>query len=467
MVVLDSTIVNVALPAMRRGLHLGAVELQWIVNAYLLTLGGLILLGGRLGDHYGRKRVYLIGGAIFTVASFAGGVAPSAAVLLGARAVQGVGAALLAPGTLSLLTSVYTEPRARTRALAVWNATAASGAALGVFLGGALTDGLGWRAVMFVNVPAGILVILLGRAALPESRRADRLGTRLDVPGALTVTAALTALVYGVVGTESSSWGSPRTLGVLGAAAALFAVAAVIESRTPHPLIPLTVLRRGGVAMAITMLLILGAVITATFYFQSLYLQQVRGYSPFGAGLLMLPFGVLVILTPLLAARLTMRYGPRIVALTTPVVAIGGILWMSRWSAHGSVVLDAVLPLVVVGLGISILFFSLSVLLTSEIEREHSGLGSGLLNAGRQIGGSIGLAVMTVIAASHTRSLLGAHHGPVAQATAAGYGFALVIEAALVGVGALVIAWHFVRWRTGVRTAAAPVEAQPPAVELV
>ena len=165
MVVLDSTIVNVALPAMRRGLHLGAVELQWIVNAYLLTLGGLILLGGRLGDHYGRKRVYLIGGAIFTVASFAGGVAPSAAVLLGARAVQGVGAALLAPGTLSLLTSVYTEPRARTRALAVWNATAASGAALGVFLGGALTDGLGWRAVMFVNVPAGILVILLGRAA--------------------------------------------------------------------------------------------------------------------------------------------------------------------------------------------------------------------------------------------------------------------------------------------------------------
>ena len=208
MVVLDATIVNVALPAMRHGLHLSATDLQWVVNAYLLTLGGLILLGGRLGDHFGRKRVYLIGGLIFAAASLAGGVAPDGAVLLAARAVQGVGAALLAPGSLSLLTSVYTERRERTRALAVWSTTTASGGALGVFLGGALTDVLGWRSVLFVNVPLGVLVLVLGGMALPPMPRRHGPAKRLDVPGALAVTAALTALVYGVVETESHSWGS-------------------------------------------------------------------------------------------------------------------------------------------------------------------------------------------------------------------------------------------------------------------
>jgi len=462
MVVLDATIVNVALPAMRRGLDLSTSDLQWVVNAYLLTLGGLILLGGRLGDHFGRKRVYLIGGLIFSAASLAGGIAPDGGVLLAARAVQGVGAALLAPGTLSLLMSVYTERRARTRALAVWGMTAASGGALGVLLGGTLTDVLGWRSVLFVNVPLGVLVLVLGGLALPPTVRRDGPSGRLDVPGALTVTAALTALVYGVVDTESHSWGSTRTLVVFAVAGVLFAVAGVIESRASDALIPSAILRRGPVATATTMMLIHGAVVTAMIYFQSLYLQQVRGYSPFDTGLLMMPFVLVAIATPVLASPLTTRYGPRRVAIAGLVVETGGIVWLSRWGVHGSILTEVVLPSMLFNLGGSLCFFSMSVMLTSEMDREHSGLGSGLFNAGRQVGGSIGLAALTVVAAAHTRSLLSAHHGAVAVAYARGYGLALLTGAGLLCVGILIVATHANRHRgrvaVGVDAESRPVE---------
>jgi EmrB/QacA subfamily drug resistance transporter len=454
MVVLDATIVNVALPAMRRGLDLSTSDLQWVVNAYLLTLGGLILLGGRLGDHFGRKRVYLIGGLIFSAASLAGGVAPDGGWLLGARAVQGVGAALLAPGTLSLLMSAYTEPRARTRALAVWGMTSAGGGALGVLLGGALTDVLGWRSVLFVNVPLGLLVLVLGGLALPRSARTEHRARRLDVPGALTVTAALTALVYGVVNTESSSWGSTRSLVVFAIAAALFAIAGVVESRASNALIPFAILRRGPVATATTMMLIHGAVVTATIYFLSLDLQQVRGYSPFDTGLLMMPFVIVAVATPLFTSALTTRYGPRFVAIAGLVVETAGIVWLSRWGTHGSILTQVVLPSMLFNLGGSICFLAISVLLTSELESEHFGLGSGLFNAGRQVGGSIGLAALTVIAAAHTRSLLSAHHGALAAAEARGYGLALLTGAGLLGVGILLVATH-----TSRRRAAAAVGA--------
>ncbi len=455
MVVLDATIVNVALPSMRRGLHLDATELQWIVNAYLLTLGGLILLGGRLGDHFGRKRVYLIGGAIFSFASLIGGLAPSAGVLLGARAVQGVGAALLAPGSLSLLTSVYTEARARTRSLAVWNATAAAGGTLGIFLGGALADALGWRSVLFVNVPLGLLIVVLGIAALPADDRRERAPGPLDVPGALGVTAALTALVFGVVETETYGWSSARTLITLGLAVVLFALTAVIESRATNALIPFTIVRRGPIATVIAMMLIHGAVMTSAIYFVSLFLQQVRGYSPFMAGVLMLPFGLVVLVMPLLAARLTSQYGPRVVALATPPVAIVALLWLSRWNVHDNVVVGVVLPTMVLGVGVALYFFALTVMLTSTVEREHSGLGSGLFNASRQVGGSIGLAALVVLAAGRTASM--AHPKSVGAATSAGYSFALVISAGMLALGMLIVACHVGRsyWtRAHVRPAA-------------
>ena len=459
MVVLDATIVNVALPAMRRGLDLSTSDLQWVVNAYLLTLGGLILLGGRLGDHFGRKRVYLIGGLIFSAASLAGGVAPDGGWLLGARAVQGVGAALLAPGTLSLLTSAYTEPRARTRALAVWGISSASGGALGVLLGGALTDVLGWRSVLFVNVPLGVLVLVLGGIALPRSAGAQR-HSRLDVPGALSVTAALTALVYGVVGTESHPWGSTHTLVVLATAAALFVTAGVIESRASNALIPFAVLRRGAVATATTMMLIHGAVVTATIYFQSLYLQQVRGFSPFDTGLLMTPLVMVAVATPLFTASLIARHGPRLVAIAALIVEIGGIVWLSFWGTHGAILTSLVLPSMLFNLGGSVCFLSMTVLLTSDMEGQHSGLGSGLFNAGRQVGGSIGLAALTVVAATHTRSLLRGSGGALALADARGYGLALRVGAALLAVGALVIAAH-ARHRRVRAAAAGDADSRP------
>jgi EmrB/QacA subfamily drug resistance transporter len=464
MVVLDATIVNVALPAMRRGLHLSGSELQWVVNAYLLALGGLILLGGRLGDHFGRKRVYLIGGAVFSAASLAGGIAPTGAVLLAARGVQGIGAALLAPGTLSLLTAAYTERRARTRALAVWSTTSASGGALGVFLGGALTDVLGWRSVLFVNVPLGVLVLVLGGMALPNAPRRDGPAKRLDVPGALTVTAALTALVYGVVETERHSWGSPQTLIVLAVAAVLFALAGVIESRASNALIPFAILRRRTVATATAMMVIHGAVMTAMIYFQSLFLQQVRGFSPFDAGLLLMPFALLGIATPLFASPITTRYGPRRVAIASIVVETTGIVWLSRWAAHGSILTQVVLPSMVIGFGASICFFCMSVLLTSDLEREHSGLGSGLFNAGRQVGGSIGLAALTVLAAAHTRSLIGAAHpSATAQATASGYGLSLLVGAGLLVAGIVLIALPNERPR---RRVLVSLDAEPRPAEL-
>jgi EmrB/QacA subfamily drug resistance transporter len=439
MVVLDATVVNVALPAIRRGLHLGTSDLQWVVNAYLLTLGGLILLGGRLGDHFGRKRMYLVGAALFSAASLAGGLAPSGGVLLGARAVQGVGAALLAPGTLSLLTSVYTERRARTRALAIWSVVSASGATLGVILGGVLTYFAGWRWVMFVNVPIGVLVLLLGGAALPETIRREGAREKLDVPGALTITAALAALAYGVVETESHGWGSTRTLAVLGVAAALAALAVAIEARAQNALIPFAVVRRGPIATAVVMIMILGGVINATIYFQSLWLQLVRGYTPLGAGLLLLPAGCVVMATPAFAARATTRYGPQIVAAASLAAAGAAVLWMSRWGVHGSVVVQQVMPSMLFAAGGSVCFFAITFLLTSAVEQRHSGLGSGLFNAGRQVGGSITLAVMTVIAATHTKTLAGAGHGASRGQTAAGYGFAMISLTGLAVAGVVLI----------------------------
>ena len=462
MVVLDATIVNVALPAMRRGLQIGPTELQWVINAYLLSLGGLILLGGRLGDQFGRKRVYLLGGAVFSAASLAGGLAPSGGVLLAARAVQGVGAALLAPGSLSLLATAYGEGRARTRALAVWSATSAGGGAVGILLGGVLTSLLGWRAVMFVNVPLGALVIVLGGTALRES--AVRTARRLDVPGALAVTAALTTLVYGVVETTHHPWGSTRTLAVLGVAVALFALTALIEARSPNPLIPFAVLRRGTVATATALMLIHGATVTSALYFQSLYLQDVRRYSPLGAGLLMMPFSLLLIFTPVLASRVTTRHGPRAVAMGSLLVEFAGLVWLSRWTVHGSIVLDMIAPGIVFGVGGSVCFFAISVLMTSSIERERSGLGSGLFNTGRQVGGSIGLAALTVVAAARTRSLEAAHTATSAVATADGYGRAMLVTAVLVGLGFALIAvqrWPRMHAPIAGRGAAQPSEGSP------
>jgi EmrB/QacA subfamily drug resistance transporter len=440
MSVLDGTIVNVALPALRRSLQLGVVDLQWVINAYLLAFGGLLLLGGRLGDHFGRKRVYLVGAVIFLLASVAGGLAPNGVTLIIARAVQGVGAALLTPGTLSLLAAAYPEPRARGRALGIWSATQGVGASAGVLLGGVLTDTLGWRWVFFVNIPIGIVVIVLGGLALVESRGDDDRAARLDVPGAVLITVAMSLLVYAVVDTDRYAWGSLHTLIPLeGSVVALIAFL-IVEVRVRAPLIPFAIVRRPAVAVGVLVISLFGAMLTSTYYFLSLYLQGPRGLNPLDAGLAFLPSTVVSIGASSIGPGLCARFGPRRPLFVGLACSTVGMVWLSRFGAHSDLVSSSLLPSAVFGIGIGTAFVCVTVLVTAGVESAHTGLASGLINAGRQIGGSIGLAVLSVIAAARTREVLAAHSGSVAAAGASGYGVALLVGAGLGLTGLLVVA---------------------------
>jgi EmrB/QacA subfamily drug resistance transporter len=292
MVVLDVTIINVALPQMRAALDMSTAGQQWVVNAYALTFAGFLMLGGRAADLFGRKRVFLFGLAGFTVFSFLGGLAQSSGELIAARAAQGIGGAVLAPASLSLLTATFTEPHERRRALGVWSATAASGAPGGLIAGGLLTELIGWRWVLFVNVPVGIAVFLVALRSLEESTgRVERGG--LDIAGALTVTAGMAALIYGIVGTDSHPWGSARTLGMIGVGLVILAVFVAIEARgASNPIVPLGTFRRRSLSVANVLSTAVGAVVFGTYFFVSLYLQQVRHYSPLHAGLAFLPIGL-------------------------------------------------------------------------------------------------------------------------------------------------------------------------------
>jgi EmrB/QacA subfamily drug resistance transporter len=422
MAVLDSTIVNVALPAIRRSLALSLVDLQWVMNAYLLTFGGLLLLGGRLGDHFGRKRLYLIGSVVFSLASLAGGFAPSGATLIAARAVQGIGAALLTPGTLSLLTAAYPDARKRTRAIGIWSASAGSAASIGVLLGGVLTQALNWRWVLFVNVPLGVLVLVLGGAALVESRGSDDGGSkRLDVPGALLITAAMTLLVYAVVDTDVHPWGSTHTLVALGASAALLAIFVIVEARTADALMPLGVFRRRAVASGVFAVSLFGVLLTGAYYFLSLYFQGPRGLSPLDAGLAFLPATVVSVMGSAIASQLVPRFGPRIPLAFGLTCSTLALLWLSR-------------------VAVGMCFVCSTVLVTAAVERSEAGLASGLLNAGRQIGGSIGLAALSVIAATRTHALLALHPGASLAAAASGDGRAFLVCGAVGVVAVLTIA---------------------------
>jgi EmrB/QacA subfamily drug resistance transporter len=440
MSVLDGTIVNVALPALRHSLHLDVVDLQWVINAYLLAFGGLLLLGGRLGDHFGRKRVYLVGAVIFLLASVAGGLAPNGVTLIIARAVQGVGAALLTPGTLSLLAAAYPEPRARGRALGIWSATQGVGASAGVLLGGVLTDTLGWRWVFFVNIPIGIVVIVLGGLALVESRGHDDRAARLDVPGAVLITIAMSLLVYAVVDTDRYAWGSLHTLIPLEASVVALIAFLIVEVRVRAPLIPFAIVRRPAVAVGVLVISLFGAMLTSTYYFLSLYLQGPRGLNPLDAGLAFLPATVVSIGASSIGPGLCARFGPRRPLFVGLACSTVGMVWLSRFGAHSDLVTSSLLPSAVFGIGIGTAFVCVTVLVTAGVESAYTGLASGLINAGRQIGGSIGLAVLSVIAAARTRELLAAHTGTAVSAGASGYGVALLVGAGLGLIGLLVVA---------------------------
>ncbi len=437
MVVLDVSIVNVALPAMRDTLHLTPAGQQWIVNAYTLGFAGLLLLGGRAADLVGSRRAFLTGLTAFTLASLVGGLADSSGTLIAARAVQGVGGAILAPATLTLIMTTFTEPAARTRAMGAWSAVMAAGGAAGAVVGGILTQYAGWRWVLFVNVPLGVLLLVASLRYLPAASGVRGGLRRLDLPGALSVTAGLTVLVYGIICTETKAWSSPSVWGSLLAGAVLLGLFVLIESRVAHPLVPLAILRRRTLATANVLVIAMGAASFAMWFILSLYFQQVLHYSAQTAGLCFVPGSLAIILGAQIGTRIIGRTGPRPLLVTGLTISTAGFLWMSLIRPDGSFVVDALGPFVLCTFGVGLAMMPSTVAATSGTARAEAGLASGLVNTSRQVGGALGLAVLATLASHTTATRLAAHPDQLSAALTAGYGRALLVAAAFTAFAAL------------------------------
>ncbi|MFF9812464.1 MFS transporter [Streptomyces sp. NPDC014006] len=434
LVVLDVSVVNVALPSMRADLGLSASGLQWVVNSYAIAFAGFMLLGGRAGDLYGRKRMFLVGLALFTLASVGGGLAQESGQLLLARAVQGLGAAVLAPSTLTILTAAVPEGAARARAIATWAAVGAGGGAAGGLVGGVLVDVLSWRWVLLINVPVGAVVLAGALAWLPESRAGD--GRRLDLPGAVLVTAGLATLAYGISQTEAAGWTAPQTLAPLAAGLALIALFLAVEARTASPLMPLGLLRLRSVASANAAMFVSGSTMFCMWFFMTLYAQNVLGYSPLAAGLALVPSSLAVVLGSKAAPRLMRSAGPRTVAVLGSLVAAAGFGWQSAMTAHGPYLTTIMIPGVLMMLGGGMAITPLAALATSGTAPGEAGLVSGLINTSRTMGGSLGLAVMSTVAAART--------GDESTPQALTDGYALVFRAStavLLAAAVLMLLW--------------------------
>ncbi|MFF4057780.1 MFS transporter [Streptomyces sp. NPDC001668] len=424
LVVLDVSVVNVALPSVRADLGMSESGLQFVVNAYSIAFAGFMLLGGRAGDLYGRKRMFLVGLGLFTAASLAGGLARQGSELLAARAAQGLGAAVLAPATLTIVTSAVPEGPARARAIATWTAVGAGGGAAGGFFGGLLVDTLSWRWVLLINVPVGAVVLLGSLWWLTESRRGD--GRRLDLPGALLVTGGLAVLAYGISQTGAEGWTAAATLVPLTVGLVLICGFLLVESRTAAPLMPLGLLRVRAVASANAAMFLTGSALFCTWYFITLYAQNVLGYSPLEAGLSMLPSSLAIVLGSKLAPRLMHGLGARRVAVLGTLVALAGYGWQSTMTADGGYVTSIMGPGILMMLGAGLASTPLASLATSGAAPGEAGLVSGLVNTSRTMGGSLGLAVLSTLAAART--------GDVEAPEALTEGYALAFR---VGTGVL------------------------------
>jgi EmrB/QacA subfamily drug resistance transporter len=429
-VVIDASIVNVALPSIGRGLHFVPTDLSWVVNAYTLTFGGFLLLGGRLADLLGRRRMFMLGLVLFSLASFAGGIAQSAGWLLAARAAQGLGAAIVSPAALSIITVTFREGAERNRALGIWGAVVGAGGAAGVLLGGILTSGLNWRWVLFVNVPIGIAAAALAPRTLRESRADDGAST-FDLPGAVAVTAGLSLLVYAIVDAVNAGWGSAATLARIAGAVVLLAAFLVIERRGRHPLMPFSIFRLRTLRGADTVNLLIGMSLFSMFFFISLYLQNVLGYSPIKTGVSYLPLAVGIILSAGVASQLVTRIGFKPVLIAGLLLIAGGLIWFSRVPAPGgSYLADVLGPSLLAGAGLGFSFVPVTIAAVTRTEPREAGLASGLNNTTLQIGGALGLAILATIANSRTQSAL--HAGVHSASTALTQGFD---RAFLVGAG--------------------------------
>ena len=456
MIVLDVTIVNVALPSIRTDLGFSVTSLAWVVNAYLLTYGGCLLLGGRLGDLFGHRRLFIGGIAVFTLSSLACGVSTTKGELIVARAVQGVGGAVASAVSLSLMLTLFQEPRERAKAMGIFGFVASGGGSIGVLLGGLLTGSLNWHWIFLVNVPIGVLVVALTLRLLPPARTAAATG-RLDIGGAITVTASLMLAVYGIVNGNQYGWTSARTVGTLAAAAALFAGFVAIEARVSAPLMPLGLFKRRNIAFANVVGVFWAASMFAWFFLSALYLQLVLGYSPLHVGLAFLPANLIMgALSISLSAKLVMRYGVRTPLAAGLLFAGTGLLLFVRAPVHGSFLVDVLPSMILLGIGAGIAFNPVLFAAMSDVAPEEAGLASGVVNTAFMMGGALGLAVLASIAASRTSSLTASGHGHLA-ALVGGYHAAFLVGA-IFAVSAAAIGATFLRTR---HYAAAPEVSEP------
>jgi len=463
MIVLDVTIVGVALPSIRTDLGFTESSLAWVVNAYLIVFGGFLLLGGRLGDLFGHRRLFLAGISLFTLASLACGLATSQGMLVGARAVQGLGGAIVSAVALSLMMMLFTEPAERAKAMGIFGFVASGGGSIGVLLGGILTDVLSWHWIFLVNVPIGVAVVALSLRLIP-SERAEAVAQRLDLAGAVTVTVSLMLAVFAIVNGNEVGWVTPRTLGLLTIAAALFGLFLAIEAKISSPLMPLGLFRLRNLSVANIVGVLWAAAMFAWFFLSALYLQLVLGYSPLEVGLGFLPGNIIMgVLSVAVSARLVMRFGVRIPLAAGLGVAGVGLLLFARAPVDGNYVVDVLPSMILLGFGAGIAFNPVLFAAMSDVQPTEAGLASGIVNTAFMMGGALGLAVLASVAAQRTDTLL-ADGSDELSALTGGYHVAFLLGA-IFAFAAAAVGAAFLRTRTapgfhGEEAMAAPATAE-------
>ena len=436
-IVIDASIVNVALPSIGAHLHFSRDDLTWVVNSYTLTFGGFLLLGGRMADLLGRRRMFMLGLVVFSLASLAGGLAQSETWLIAARAVQGLGAAIVSPAALSIITTTFADGAERNRALGIWGAVAGAGGAAGVLLGGVLTSGLSWRWVLFVNVPIGLIAAALAPRTLVESRR-EAAGSTFDIPGAVTVTAGLALLVYAVVDAVNVGWGSSRTIACLAAAVLLLIAFVVIELRATDPLMPFSIFRLRTLRGANIVGLLIGMSLFSMFFFISLYLQDVMHYTPIKTGIAYLPLAVGIIVSAGIASQLVTRLGFKIPLTLGMVLIAVALFWFAQVPApNGAYISDILGPSLLAAVGLGLAFVPVTIAAVTGTEPEEAGLASGLINTSQQVGGALGLAILATVANSRTQDILSGGVHSTAIALTKGFDRAFLIGAGFAVLGAI------------------------------
>jgi EmrB/QacA subfamily drug resistance transporter len=427
-VVLDASIVNVALPTIGEALNFSEDSLPWVLNAYVLTFGGFLLLGGRLADLLGRRRLFMGGLVLFALASLAGGFATTSGQLIAARAVQGLGAAILSPAALSIVATTFKDGAERNKALGIWGAVAGSAGAAGVLLGGVLTEGLGWEWVLWVNVPIGIVAAALAPVLIAETRSEDE--TRhFDLAGAVTITLGLSAFVFALLDAETAGWGSAQTIGTIVASLLLLSVFVAVELRSRAPLVPFSIFRVRTVTGANVVGILVGASLFSMFYFISLYMQQVLGYSPIKAGLSYLPLAISIILSAGIASGLVTKVGFKPILATGMGLIALGLLWFTQISVDGTFLGDILGPSLLAAVGLGFAFVPVTIAAVSGIEDREQGLASGLINTSQQVGGALGLAILAAVA----NAIIGSNTSPANLVE--GFQAAFAVGAAFAAIG--------------------------------